>query len=320
MTDIAVSLRTVAVERRALAAVWTAVLFWSASSWFVRAGADEPLVFTTWRLWFALPPLALVLAVRKRRGQEIVLRPAGVPRLRWNLIVFGAGAFFAAAAGSAFVAIEKTRLLDVTLIGALQPVVIIVVAVMFLGEHVERRHVTYAMVAIGGTALVAVSASGSGSWSLAGELIAIASLFLNAGWYLYGRIVRDRHAIDPFAFMFGVLASAAVLMTPVAWISSGGLGLSTASYGWAAATMISGTTAHVLLVWAHRYIPASVSAPLLLAEPPIVAIGAWVWFGEALGAVEIVGSVVVLLALWGMARSPAVTHVEDDSVDPAPPA
>src|SRR5262245_27331918 len=144
------------------------------------------------------------------------------------------------------------------------------------------------------------------------------SLFLTAGWYLYGRVLRHRYAVDPFAFMLGVLTSAAVLITPFALISAGTLALTGSQYAWAAATMAVGTTAHILLVWAHRYLPASVSAPFMLAEPAFVGIGAWIFFGEALGPVEIVGSAVVVAALFGMARSPAVVHVEDEIPDPAP--
>jgi drug/metabolite transporter (DMT)-like permease len=318
VVDLAARKRPAASERRAIQAVWIAVVCWSATTLFVRAAHADPLVFTMWRLWFALPPLALILYVRTRRGEQIMLRAESISRVRWILLVLGAGAFFASAAGSAFVAIDKTRLLDVTLIGALQPVVIIIVAVLFLGEHIERRYALYAGVAVAGTILVATSSSGSGTWSLAGELIAVLSLFLNVGWYLYGRILRSRYAIDPFAFMLGVLAAAAVLITPVAFFSAGTLMLSRDAYLWAAATMVVGTTAHILLVWAHRYVPASKSAPLLLAEPAMVALAAWVYFGEALGAVEIVGSVAVLAALAGMVHSPAVTHVEDEIPDPAP--
>ena len=286
----------------------------------MRAGHADPLVFTAWRLWFTLPPLALVLLVRRHRGERIILRAEGVALRHWLLLVVVAGAFFAAAAGSAFVAIDKTRLLDVTLIGALQPVVIIVIAVMFLGEQIDLRPAVYAAVAVAGTACVATASAGSGSWSMAGESFAIASLFLNACWYLYGRVVRKRHAVDPIAFMLGVLGSAALLMTPVALISSGTLVLSRDAYLWAAATMVVGTTAHVLLVWAHRFVPASVSAPFLLAQPPLVAIGAWICFGESSGAVEILGSLVVVAALWGMVRSPAMTHVEEEIADHAPAA
>ncbi|MGH8978741.1 MAG: DMT family transporter [Acidimicrobiia bacterium] len=306
-------------EGRALGAIWIAIVCWSATALFVRAGDVDPLVFTTWRLWLALPFLAAVLVWRTRRGEQIMLRAPGVSWGRWLLIVFGAGAFFASAAATAFAAIDKTRLLDVTLIGALQPVLIIVIAVMFLGEHTDRRHVTRALIAISGTVLVAGASSGNGDWTMAGELLAVLSLFLNAGWYLYGRVLRDRYAVDPFAFMLGVLTSAAILTTPVALLSAGSLRLSASALGWVAATMTFGTAAHLLLVWAHRYVPASISAPLLLAEPPLVAIGAWIFFGESLGPVEIVGSAIVVMALWGMVRSPAVAKVEADAPDLVPP-
>jgi drug/metabolite transporter (DMT)-like permease len=314
------SLRKVAVERRAVGALCAAIVFWSATALFVRAGNADPLVFTTWRLWSALPLLAFAVRWRARHGARVELGATGVSRRRWALLVLGAGAFFASGAATAFAAIDKTRLLDVALIGALQPVVIIVVAVLFLGEHARRSNVTLALVAVGGTVLVASASSGSGNWSVAGELIAVASLFLNAGWYLYGRVLRDRYAIDPFGFMLGVLAAAAVLMTPVALLASGTLRMPATAFGWALATMLFGTAAHLLLVWAHRYVPASYSAPLLLAEPPLVAVGAWIWFGESLGPVEISGSLVVVAALWGMVRSPAVTHVEDDAPDLVPPS
>ena len=286
----------------------------------MRAGDADPLVFTTWRLWIALPPLAAVLLWRTRHGEGVMLRAPGVSRGRWVLIVFGAGAFFASGAATAFAAIDKTRLLDVTLIGALQPVVIIVIAVLFLGERASRTHMMLALVAVAATVLVASSTSGSGTWSMAGEVLAVVSLFLNAGWYLYGRVLRGRYAIDPFGFMLGVLAAAAVLMTPVALVSAGSLRMSAPAFGWVTLTMLFGTAAHLLLVWAHRYVPASLSAPLLLAEPPLVAIGAWIFFDESLTLVAIVGSLVVVAALLGMVRSPAVIHVEDDVPDLAPPS
>ena len=108
-------------------------------------------------------------------------------------------------------------------------------------------------------------------------------------------------------------------MTPLALIVHGSLGLSGRGLFFAACTMLSGTTAHVLMVWAHRYVPTSVSSPLLLGEPPLVAAGAWIWFGESLNAVEIAGSAVVVGSLWGVVRSPELEHAEADAPDPAPP-
>lgn len=320
MTAVSTVLRRARVGSQAVSAVWIAVVLWSTTALFVRAAHADALVFTTYRLWLALPPLALVIGLRARRGVTVVTRAPGISRLRWTLVVLGAGFFFASGAFTAFAALNRTRLLDVTLIGALQPVLVIAIGVWILGEQASRSHVVRAFVALGGTAAVALSASGSGSWDVTGEVLAVASLFLNVGWYVYGRVLRDRYAVDPFVFMFGVLAAAAVITTPVAWVGSGGLDLPPAAIGFATATMIAGTAAHLLVVWAHRYVPASLSAPLLLGEPILVAVGAWICFAEALGPVEIVGSLVVVAALWGMVRSPAFTHAEEGTADPAPPA
>jgi drug/metabolite transporter (DMT)-like permease len=239
--------------------------------------------------------------------------------VHWSLLMVGAGAFFVSGAATAFAALGLTRLLDVTLIGALSPILIIGFAVAFLHEHVRRSHLLRAVIAVAATIVVAVAASGSGSWSLAGDVIAVISLVLNAGWFIYGRVLRTNFDVDPFAFMLGTLFAGALLMTPLTLIAHGSLTMSGKGFFFAACVMMSGTTAHVLMVWAHRYVPTSISSPMLLLEPPLVAAGAWVWFGESLNAVEIIGSAVVVASLWGVVRSPELEEVEDDAPDPVPP-
>ena len=307
------------LERRALLAVVAAVVLWSCSSLFVRAGHSDALVFTTWRLLFALPPLALIVFVRSRRTPGPTWRPPDVPPRRWVALMFGAGAFFVSSAATAFAALGMTRLLDVTLIGALDPVLIIAFAVAFLGEPFNRRHTIPAAVAILGTVIVTSAASGSGTWSLAGDVVAVVALVLFSAWFLYGRVLRTSYDIDPFAFMLGTLTSGAILLTPFTLVVHGSLEISGRGLFFAACTMVSGTTAHVLMVWAHRFVRPSISSPLTLGEPILVAAGAWIWFGESLNAIEIVGSAVVVVALWGVVRSHELEEVELPIPDPVPP-
>jgi len=305
--------------RRAVPAVVVAVVLWATASLSVRAADTDALVFTTWRLWLALPPLAAIVWWRAHAGSSGPLRPSDISPLRWCWLVVGAGALFWAALVTTFAAFGLTTLLDVTLIGALQPVLIIAFAVAFLGERVGRSHLARAGIAVTGTIIVATAASSGGSWSLAGDLMAVVSLVFNSAWFIYGRALRSNFTIDPFAFMLGTLTAAAVLTTPVAFLGHGGLSISSKGLFFAACTMITGTTAHVLMVWAHRYVPTSVSSPLLLGEPPIVAAGAWVFFGESVTVLEGVGSALVVGSLWGVVRSPELEHVENETPDPAPP-
>jgi drug/metabolite transporter (DMT)-like permease len=185
---------------------------------------------------------------------------------------------------------------------------------------VHRRLLVQGSIAIVATVAVAVAAAGAGgTWSLAGDIMAVVSLFLNAGWFLYGRVLRTSITVDPFALMFGTMVTGALILTPIAAVAHGSLAISGKGLFYAVCVMVAGTTAHVLMIWAHRYIPTSVSSPLLLAEPPLVAAGAWIWFGEALGPVEIIGSAVVVVSLWGVVRSEDLEQVEHEVPDPAPP-
>ncbi|MBV8951914.1 MAG: EamA family transporter, partial [Actinobacteria bacterium] len=107
---------------RALGAVVLAVVGWSASTLFVRAAHADALVFTAWRLWFALPPLSVIVMLRRQSDPCVQLWPEGMSRARWALMLAVGGALFAGGAATAFAAIDMTRLLDVTLITSLQPV------------------------------------------------------------------------------------------------------------------------------------------------------------------------------------------------------
>src|SRR5438876_241754 len=83
-------------------------------------------------------PLAAIVSWRSRRSDSAPFWPDDVPPSRWIALLVGAGAFFVSGAATAFAALGLTRLLDVTLIGSLQPILIIGFAVAFLGEHVAR--------------------------------------------------------------------------------------------------------------------------------------------------------------------------------------
>jgi drug/metabolite transporter (DMT)-like permease len=295
------------------AAVWAAVIGWSLCSLMVRAAHADALRFTTWRLWFAIPPLALIGTLRSRRQPELSLvEIPGMTRGTWFGVMAVAGALFAGGAASAFAALGRTTLLDATLIPSLQPVVVMIFAVLLLHERVHRSLVARCAVAVAATAVVAISASGSGTWSLAGDLLAVLSLFVNSAWHLYGRWVRHRYGIDPLVFIAGALTFAALFLTPLTFIATGGLSLGGHAIAYAAGVMVVGTTAHVTMVWAHKFLPASASAPVLLAEPPIVALGGWIAFGEAPGAVGIAGSLVVVGALVGVVRDESMVDVEED--------
>jgi drug/metabolite transporter (DMT)-like permease len=305
----------------AFLAVGGAVVCWSITSLTIRAGHADPLRFVAWRAWFGVPVLAVVVLWRARGTGVSGFAPVdGVSRRQWVVSIGGAGILFAGSAVLSFAGVNRTALLDNAVISALQPVLVIAAAVVWLGEHADRSHWLRALVALGGTiAVVTAHASGEHHDAL-GIAFALAAVVVNTGWYLYGRWLRSRFDIDPLAFMTGVLLTVAVVLTPIAWIEAGTMRLPQHALAWSAATMVFGTSAHLMSIWAHRFVPASVSSLFLLAEPPLVGLMAWWAFSEQPAAMQVIGTIVVVVALTGVVRSQAAAHLDAEAEDPTPPA
>ncbi len=293
-----------------LAAVCAAVVMWSLSALTIRAGHADTLRFVMWRAWFSLPVLAIIVTIRARRSQTPMFAPAvGVSKLRWAITIVGAGVLFAAAALLGFGAVNRTALLDNAVISSLQPLLIVGVAVAWLGEHANRSHWLRAAIALAGTVLVVTAKASGEHHDALGIAMATGALVLNVAWYSYARWLRSRFDVDPVALMLGVLTTVSVILTPVTLAVRGTVSLPAHALLWSAATMVVGTGAHLCSIWAQRFVPASVSSLFLLAQAPLVGLAAWWAFGERPAVVQVAGTVVVLSALAGVVRSQTIAHM-----------
>jgi drug/metabolite transporter (DMT)-like permease len=288
-----------AVPRRALVVVTTAIVLWTSNVFFVRQ-ADDILVFTAWRMVFAIPVLAVTAAALRLRSSapskadRAGRRPlsAGV---RWGMV--GVGVLFGFSALVNFVAINETTLVNVGVIHALQPAVVALIAGRYLGEHVDWRVLTWVGVAICGACVVAAASTGAGSWSLHGDFLAVLGLGLNSLWFLAGRWVRTRTDLDATTYMAIVFGTGAVALLSVSTIVGRTFDVDRSTLVLAAMTALFGTVGHTLVAWAHRYVPVAISSLFILSQPALIALVAWIAFGESLRLWHIAGGAIVLLSL-----------------------
>jgi drug/metabolite transporter (DMT)-like permease len=118
---------------------------------------------------------------------------------------------------------------------------------------------------------------------------------------------RDPLTFSCWGFLVGALFWS--LLTPWWQIDPGVVGSSTSLLGalsertvpvWAllAWMVLLGTlTPFVLETTALRFLPATVVGVVAMVEPIGAAALAWVWFGQALSAVQVLGGVVVLAGI-----------------------
>lgn len=273
----------------AYAAVATTIAMWGYSSTVIKAVHPDGLVVAFYRLWFAVPLLWLsalfVPAMRRSLGT------------RWALGCLAGGFFFGVHQILFFNAIKWTSVANVTIIGALQPVLVLLVAGPMFGETLRRAAVGWAGVAMAGTALVVVGSMGLPSVSGAGDLFAVGNLFAFTAYFLVSRKVRE--TVGTWEYVVGMTTVSALIVTAAVAVTQPDLAAPTGTEYLLLLSLaiFPGTLGHVLTNWAHAHVQAFSISMMFLAAPIVSSTAAYFYLGEDVTATQMVGGLIVLLAI-----------------------
>jgi len=288
-----VTLAARASERRtvswAYAAVATTIAMWGYSAVAIKILSSSGLVVAFYRLWFAIVLLWLsalaVPSMRRRLGRE------------WALGCLAGGSLFGLHQILFFNAIKLTSVANVTIIGALQPVLVLLVAGPMFGEYLRRDAVLWAVVALAGTGLVVVGSAGTPAVSPLGDGLAFANLFAFTGYFLISRRVRAR--VGPWEYVVGMTTVSGFVLAATCAIVQPNLA---SPSGWDWLVMLSlavfpGTLGHVLTNWAHAHVAAFSISMMFLAAPIVSSSAAFIFLGETVTVLQVLGALVVLAAI-----------------------
>jgi drug/metabolite transporter (DMT)-like permease len=264
-----------------LLAVAIAVFAWGFGPLFVRGIGASAATIVFYRVLFALPVATAVAYLTGGRLSFRLLRTA-----------FPTAVCFAVSIVTGFASFQQTSIVNATLIPALQPALILLVAARLFGERRTRTEIAFAGLAFVGVIAVVAGATSHGA-TLRGDLLSAANLLVFTGYFLLAKRARD-------AVFFGT----ALLVVPWALLVSSDLD---AVHGtdWLLVmglVLLPGMVGHGLMTWAHHYVEVSVTSMMTLANPVVSIVGAWIIFSQSLGVLQIVGAGVVLVALGAILR------------------
>lgn len=276
-----------------------AVFAWGFGPLLVRGIDASAPTIVFWRLWMATP--VMVCAAYFTGGR------VSIPLLK---IVFVPGVLFGVSMMVGFTSYQETSIANATLIGALQPVLMLFIGPMLFGDRSGARQILLAVIALAGIVTVVLGANQSSGASLRGDVLALINLGLWTAYFVRIKQVRNQ-GVHAGALIAGVFCVAALVVSPWVLLTSRDLG---AIHGadWlliVAMVLVAGLVGHGLMTWAQRHLDITFASLLMLGSPVISAIGAWVVFGQRLSLVQIAGALVVLAALGAIvleARSKAV--------------
>lgn len=253
---------------------------------WVRLADSGPVSAGFWRLALAVP--FFVLLARMNRQPLTGLPP------KLLLGVLAGGVFFALDLSSWHLGIELTRLGNATLFGNAGSILIAawgLIALRRLPRTPEWLAFGAAMV---GSAVLLGRSLQIDHTTLIGDLLCLLAGFLYTFYILLAQ--RGRAMLGSWALLFWsslvglpVMAGGALLLGepfwPDNWIPVIGLSITSQLIG------------QGLLVYALRHFPPLVIGLALLTQPMVsVAIG-WIWFGEVLGALDLLGMALVAAGL-----------------------
>lgn len=295
------------------------VVIWGLGPPITKLISAPPLVGVSMRFWISIP---LVWAVTYATGGRVtgqVLRATAAAG-----ILFGANLAFV------FSALHHTSVAVLSVIAALQPGIVLIVAGRWLGEVPTRWHIGWTAVGVVGVAVAILGGDPEVRGSLLGIVLGAASVLTFTAYYVINRRVRSTTPVSPMEWMCGVTLFAGAFITPIALLTQSADDYRLlAGADWLYLLFVAfvvGIVGHTMMSWAHRYIPAARSSLFLLAMNIVAIAAAWPIHDEPVTLIQAVGGIVVLGAVAAVLSRPAsvrVVGVADTpaaSAEPAPAA
>ncbi len=266
------------------------IVAWGVGPLFVKAVSVSAATMVLYRLWIGV---ALMTAMARftggRVGRDSLRRTAGLGVIFGIAMVFG------------FASFKATSIANATIIGALAPALVLVIAAKAFGEHQTRHQLIGAAAGFVGVIVVVLGANSAGDASLVGDAYAVVNLILWVFYLFAAKRVRA-DGMHAGTFIASIFLWAAVVVTPWALVTSDDLGSATGRdmmmiVGMAA---IPGLVGHSLMAWAQRDLDVSIVSLLGLGNPVLGALGAWIVYEQTLTAWQLVGATLVMIGLVGV--------------------
>jgi len=257
----------------------------------IRLADAPPLVIAAYRLCLASLILAPVAWMRSR--QEIS-RLA----LKDIILAVASGAFLALHFALWIASLSYTSVATSVVLVTVTPIFVAIASYLLFKERLTRQVIGGIFVCLVGAALIGYGNWQIGSESLFGGLLALLGALAVAGYLIIGRRLRQEISLLSYAFL--VYGSAAVMLLVAVLVCGYPV------FGYSGDTymmlvllaVVPQLMGHMSLVWALRFVSATLVTIAVLGEPVGATVLAFIILDEAPTWSEIVGGVLILAGIF----------------------
>lgn len=278
-------------QRLALAALVLGALAIAFSPIFVRLSEVGPTATGFYRTILAVPPLWLWWRLRP---VAVVPAPAGRPPMALILLP---GLLFAGDLFFWHLAIQYTSVANATLLSNFAPVIVTLGAWLVLREKITSSFLFAMAVAVCGALMLVGSSLQLGGTNVFGDMLAFTTAIFYGAYMIAVAKLRGRHGTQELMLWSSLVTGLALL--PMVWVMGEGLFPATLD-GWLilfGLAWISHALGQGLIAYALGHLPASFSSLVVLVQPVAAACFGWLWLGEGLQTLQLLGGAVVLFGI-----------------------
>lgn len=271
-------------------------MIWGAAGPIIKftLGGLDPFPFLSYRFLLSGILAAVVIFIKK------LTLPKSF-RLRFLLLVYGLVAT-TFALGFLFLGLDNATVLDLSLIGAIGPLIIAAGGVVFLKERISRQEIFGIVIALVGVFIVTIYPviTQADGLSLSGNIFIILYLFFDAASVLIAReLVKERvrpSVISNYAFLIALatIVPFTLLNYPALEIlkTMAELPLPYHFGVWYMA-VFSGSIAYWFFAKGEKYVDAGEAGLFFYLHPLFSAPLAVLWLGEEITTRFVVGAVII---------------------------
>jgi drug/metabolite transporter (DMT)-like permease len=278
-----------------------AMAAWAASGVMAKGIDMSGMAIILYRMWLYSIVVIAVLILRReplRWAAMWAACPGGLA-LGLDLALF-------------FNAVKHTTIANASVIGALQPILMMVIGSRYLGERLRARDLFLSLIAIGGVAVVMFGSAGLPDAGGSGDLLAAGALFAFTGYFVFSKTTQQK--LSSLQYTAATAIWAALLNTPIAFLSGQRIPWPSATnWFWLALlALVPGLIGHSLMNWSLTRIPAWLGGTLTLAIPVTSTLLAWAFIDEQVRVVQFLGMGIVIGGLAAIVLSHDRGHAEAD--------
>ncbi len=277
---------SVSPHTRAVLQALFVTLLWSSSWVLIKQGLEDIPALTFAGLRYVLATICL-LPLAIRRGALRDLRH--LPRREWaELIAFGL-IFYTVTQGSQFLGLERLPAVTTSLLLSFSPVMVALLGIALLGEGITRAQWGGIALYLAGV-LVYFYPVQIPAREVVGIAIVLVGVLSNAAGTVMGRGINRRRTLSPLAVTVASMGIGSVVMLAAGIVTQGMPVLSVQNWAiivWLAVV----NTAVAFTLWNLTQSTLSAIETSIINNTMLIriAILAWIFLGERLGARAILG-------------------------------